>query len=288
MDPIPAPMPQPSKRRRVARVVLNVFRSIDRDHLPIASAGVAFFLLLGIFPGLAALFSVYSWLADPSEIERQLQQESGVLPHEVHLILLNQVKLACTGKTASWGAFLGLLFAFWAGSRAIKGLIQGLNIVFHQSEKRGFLSLQIASIVLTFTLIMVIAAALSLIAIIPALIAMLPGDKYTLGLFTLLRWPVLLTIIMFLLAVLYRFGPSNRDPKWKWISPGAVSATFFWLVTSALFSYYVDHFGFYLNTYSSLGTIAIFMLWLYLTAFFILLGAEIDEAIRQDGEGRQN
>ncbi len=282
MESSSTPAPQPPKWRRCWGVAVKVIQSIDRDHLPIASAGVAFFLLLGIFPGLAALFSVYSWLVDPSEIERQLQDETGILPHEVHLILLNQVKLACTGKTASWGTFLGLLFALWAGSRAMKGLIQGLNVVFHQFEKRGFLSLQIASVVLTIILIAVIVAALFLIAIIPVLIAMLPGDEYMLGLFALLRWPILLTIIIFLLAVLYRFGPSRRNPEWKWISPGAIVATFFWLVTSALFSYYVDNLGFYLNTYSSLGTIAIFMLWLYLTAFFILLGAEIDEAMKEE------
>lgn len=281
MDPSSSSAQPPARWQRLLGVVVEVFRSVDRDHLPIASAGVAFFLMLGVFPGLAALFSVYSWLADPLEIERQLRAESGILPHEVHLILLNQVKLACSTKAAGWGAFLGLMFALWAGSRAMKGLIQGLNVVSHQSEKRGFLSLQIASIVLTITLILVIATALFLIAIIPVFIAMLPGDEYTLGLFALLRWPILLSIIMFLLAVLYRFGPSKRDPKWKWISPGAISATFFWLITSALFSYYVDHFGFYLNTYSSLGAIAIFMLWLYLTAFFILLGAEIDEAMRK-------
>jgi len=282
MDQPSSPAQQPDRWQRLLGIIVKVFRSINRDHLPIASAGVAFFLMLGVFPGLAALFSVYSWMADPVEIERQLRDESGILPHEVHLILLNQVKLACNAKAAGWGAFLGLMFAFWAGSRAMKGLIQGLNVVFHQSEKRGFFSLQIASIVLTITLILVIAAALFLIAIIPAFIAMLPGDEYTSGLFSLLRWPILLTIIMFLLAVLYRFGPSKRDPKWKWISPGAISATLFWLITSALFSYYVDHLGFYLNTYSSLGAIAIFMLWLYLTAFFILLGAEIDEAMRKE------
>lgn len=283
MDQPSLPALEPPRWQRWLRFLIKIYHAIDRDHLPIASAGVAFFLMLGIFPGLAALFSIYGWLADPSEIERQLQTESGILPYEVHQILLNQVKLiAGDGEVAGWGAILGLAFALWAGSRAMKGLIQGLNIVFRQSEKRGFLSLHIASLILTFALIAVMSSALFLIAIIPVFIAMLPGDKYTLEIFALLRWPFLLAIIICLLALLYRYGPSRNKPTWKWISPGAVSVTFIWLTASALFSYYVGNFSFYLNTYSSLGAIAILMLWLYLTAFLVLLGAEIDEALRKE------
>jgi membrane protein len=283
MDQPSMPALQAPRWQRWPRFLIKIIKAIDRDHLPIASAGVAFFLMLGIFPGLAALFSIYGWLADPMEIERQLQTESGILPYEVHQILLNQVKLiAGDGKTAGWGALLGFTFALWAGSRAMKGLIQGLNIVFRQSEKRGFLNLQIASLVLTLALIIVISSALFLIAIIPALFAMLPGDEYTLGIFAMLRWPFLLTVIIALLALLYRFGPSRHQPTWEWISPGAVAVTLIWLAASALFSYYVGNFSFYLNTYSSLGAIAILMLWLYLTAFLILLGAEIDEALRKE------
>ncbi len=283
MDQPSLPALQPPRWQRWLHFLIKIIKAIDRDHLPIASAGVAFFLMLGIFPGIAALYSIYGWLADPMEIERQLQAESGILPFEVHQILLNQVKLiAGDEETAGWGTVLGLTFALWAGSRAMKGLIQGLNIVYRQSEKRGFLNLQIASLVLTLSLIIVISSALFLIAIIPVFIAMLPGDKYTLGIFALLRWPFLLTIIICLLALVYRFGPSRHQPTWKWISPGAIAVTFLWLIESALFSYYVGNFSFYLNTYSTLGTIAVLMLWLYLTAFLILLGAEIDEALRKE------
>ncbi len=283
MDQPSLPTLEPPRWRRWLSFLIKIYKAIDRDHLPIASAGVAFFLMLGIFPGLAALFSIYGWLSDPSEIERQLQTESGILPYEVHKILFNQVKIiAEDGEVASWGAILGLAFAIWACSRAVKGLIQGLNIVFRQSEKRGFISLQIASLVLTFALIAVMSSALFLIAIIPVFIAMLPGDEYTLQIFALLRWPFLLTIIICLLALLYRYGPSRNKPTWKWISPGAVAVTFIWLTASALFSYYVGNFNIYLSTYSSLGAIAILMLWLYLTAFLILLGAEIDEALRKE------
>ncbi|MES2982132.1 MAG: YihY/virulence factor BrkB family protein [Verrucomicrobiota bacterium] len=274
---------EPPRWRGWLAFLIKIYKAVERDHLPIASAGVAFFLMLGIFPGLAALISIYSWLADPMEIERQLQTESGILPYEVHQILLNQMRLISgDGSTASWGTILGLVFALWAGSRAMKGLIQGLNIVFRQSEKREFISLHIASLVLTFALIAVVSSALFLIAIIPVYIAMLPGDKYTLEIFALLRWPFLLAIVICLLALLYRFGPSRNKPTWKWISPGAVSVTFIWLTASALFSHYVENFKFYLSTYSSLGAIAILMLWLYLTAFLVLLGAEIDEALRKE------
>lgn len=109
---------------------------------------------------------------------------------------------------------------------------------------------------------------------------MLPGEEFTLGIFSLLRWPILLGIVIFLLALVYRFGPSRNRFTFKWISPGAVAATMLWLGASALFSYYVSNFGSYHSTYGSLGAVAILMIWLYLTAFLILLGAEIDETLR--------
>jgi membrane protein len=284
MDQPSSPAPQPSRCSRWLGFLRKVSKAIDRDHLPIAAAGVAFFLMLGIFPGLAALFSVYGWLSDPIEIERQLQDESGVLPHEVHQIMLSQLQMvAGDNKTAGLGTILSLIFAIWAGSYAMRGLIQGLNIVFRQSEKRKFISLQVASLVLTILLLLVISSAIFLIAIIPVYVRMLPGDEYSLKILALLRWPFLLTIIMFMLALIYRFGPSNHQAAWKWISPGAIVATLFWLVASAVFSYYVGNYKFYLSTYSSLGAIVILMLWLYITAFLILLGAEIDEALRKEG-----
>lgn len=261
--------------------IVKLKEGMDRDHLPIVAAGVAFFLMLGIFPSLAALFSIYSWLADPMEIERQLGTESAILPTEVREILLSQIRRV-TGddKSAGWGAILSIALALWVGSRAMKGLIQGLNIVFSQSEKRGFIGLQVASLSLTLALIAMVASALLLIAGVPVMISILPGKDYILSLFSILRWPVLLVLVTFLLALVYRFGPSRNRATLRWVSPGAVAATLLWLVASALFSYYVGNFGSYHSTYGSLGAVAILMLWLYLTAFLILLGAEIDETRR--------
>ena len=283
MDQPLTPALKPPRWRCWLDFLIKVGKAIDRDHLPIVAAGVAFFLMLGIFPSLAALFSIYSWLSDPMEIQRQLQGESGILPNEVHQMLLSQVRMiAGDDKTAGLGAIIGLLFAIWAGSYAMSGLIQGLNIVFRQSEKRNFFSLQIASLILTVLLLAVISCAIFLIAIIPVFVHMLPGDEYAQKFLTLLRWPFLLAIIMFLLALIYRFGPTSHKTTWKWISPGAVVVTLAWLIASAAFSYYVENFKFYLSTYSTLGAIVILMLWLYITAFLILLGAEIDEALRQE------
>ncbi len=283
MDQPSIPALKPPRWRRWLDFLIKVGKAIDHDHLPIVAAGVAFFLMLGIFPSLAALFSIYSWLSDPMEIQRQLQGESDILPNEVNQMLLSQVRMiAGDDKTAGLGTIIGLLFAIWAGSYAMSGLIQGLNIVFRQSEKRNFFSLQIASLILTVLLLAVISCAIFLIAIIPVFVHMLPGDEYALKFFTLLRWPFLLAIIMFLLALIYRFGPTSHETTWKWISPGAVVVTLAWLIASAAFSYYVENFKFYLSTYSTLGAIVILMLWLYITAFLILLGAEIDEALRKE------
>lgn len=289
MPPTSTSSPGPPAWRRALDFLIRIKDGVERDHLPIAAGGVAFFLMLGIFPGLAALFSIYSWLSDPAEIEHQLELGSGILPAEVHQILHAQMQRIAGNETnAGWGAVLGIALALWAGSRAMKGLIQGLNIVFSQSEKRGFLGLQIASLVLTLVLIAVVSAALMLIAVVPVMITMLPGEKVTLEIFSLLRWPILLTIVVFLLALVYRFGPSRNRSSLKWTSPGAIVATLLWLAASALFSYYVGNFGSYHSMYGSLGAVAILMIWLYLTAFLILLGAEIDETIRHHKPPRED
>ncbi len=273
--------------RRWCDFLRRLKAAVERDHLPITSAGVAFFLLLGIFPGLAGLYSIYGLLADPNQIESRLEAESGILPAEVHEILHAQVG-EISGDlraAAGWGSVLGIAFALWAGSRAMNGLIQGLNIVFSEAEKRGFISLQVASMVLTLAFVAVIICALLLIAVLPAAALLLPGDRIVPGTISLLRWPFLLAIVISLLALVYRFGPSRNKSASRWISPGAITVTLLWLAASALFSYYVDNFGAYDVTYGSLGAVAILMLWLYLTAFLILLGAEIDETLRHSGAG---
>lgn len=252
-------------------------RQIDGDHLTLVSAGVAFFLLLGLFPGLAAIISMYGWLADPATVGSHIDQLSSMLPREAAAIIRDQVKQLASAETAAgWGAIIGLVLAVWAGSKAMKGMVEALNIAYNERESRGFIKQQFVYLSLTFISVVAGLFAILLIAVVPVVVNYLPLPEWGKQVLIWLRWPVLLFLGMTLITTIYRYGPSRRMAKWRWVSWGAGAATILWLITSALFSLYVSNFGNYNEVYGSLGAVVILMMWLYLTAFLVLMGAEID------------
>lgn len=248
-----------------------------RDHVTIVAGGVAFFTLLGIVPGLAAVISIYAWIADPAQVQEQFAAMRGVVPEEAYQLLNDQMKsIASSSTAAGWGAVLGVLLSIWGGSKAMKALIEGLNIMYDEEERRGFIKLNIYALLLTLAAAVGVIVAVGLIAVLPAVI-----DKFGLGesaemVVTALRWPLLLVFFMTALSVLYRFAPSRDEPQWKWVSWGAVGATALWLAGSGLFSLYVTYFDSYNKTYGSLGAVVILLMWFYLSAYAILLGAELN------------
>ncbi len=272
-----ATAPQEIPARGWKDVAKRTVGQIQGDHLPLISAGVAFFFLLGLFPALAAIISIYGWVADPATVAGHLEELSKVLPGQAAEIIHNQAtQLSGDSGGAGWGAVIGVLLALWAGSKAMKGMVQALNIAYNEDEKRGLVRKQ--AVYLTLTLAAVVAGLLSisLIAILPAIVNFLPLPETGKQALVWLRWPVLLLLAMTGVASIYRYGPSREKPQWKWVSWGAGLATVLWLIASALFSLYVTKFGNFNETYGSLGAVVILMMWLYLTAFLILMGAEVD------------
>jgi membrane protein len=270
-----------SPRQIPARGWLEVLKrtaaEINRDHLPLISAGVGFFFLLGLFPALAAMISIYGWLADPATVTAHLNQLAGVLPLEAAAIITSQAeKLVAQDSAVGWGAIVGVFLALWAGSKAMKGMVEALNIAYQQDETRGLIKKQAVFLGLTFLAVVVGVISIILIAVAPAIVGFLPLPDWGKQIIVWLRWPVLLILGMTAIAAIYRYGPSRRQAEWRWISWGAAAATLLWLAASALFSLYVTSFGNLNETYGSLGAVIVLMLWLYLTAFFILMGAELD------------
>jgi membrane protein len=258
-------------------VLKRTAAEINHDHLPLISAGVGFFFLLGLFPALAAVVSIYGWLADPATVTGHLAQLAQVLPAEAAAIIGSQAeKLAARPSSAGWGALLGVFLALWAGSKAMKGMVDALNIAYKQDEARGLIKKQATYLGLTFLAVLAGVLSILLIAVAPVVVGFLPLPEWGRQAVVWLRWPVLLMLGMTAIAAIYRYGPSRRQAKWRWISWGAAAATLLWLAASALFSLYVSSFGNFNETYGSLGAVIVLMLWLYLTAFFILMGAELD------------
>jgi membrane protein len=248
------------------------------DHVSMIAASVAFYGLLAMFPAIAAMISIWGLLFDRQQIVQQIESVSGALPQDAAFIVNEQAQAVAGGASTgvTWAAIAGILLALYSASKGIKAMIEGLNIVYDEDEKRGFVKLTLVTLILTVGLITMMIVALGLIALAPALLGNLAlGEVFEIVL-TYARWPLLLVVALIGLAILYRYAPSREVPQWQWVSPGAVIATVLWLIGSIAFSIYVRNFGSYNETYGSIGAVVILLMWFWLSAFIVLLGAELN------------
>ena len=255
-------------------VLARTLAESKSDQLSLLAAGVAFFGLLALVPGLFALVSVYGLVADPSDVARHVQDLLGTAPAEVRDFVEQQLE-SVTGtdqSAAGVGAVLGVLLALWSASSGMKHMIDALNAAYDEDEGRGFVKVRALSLVLTVGAVLFVLVAVGVITVVPAVVD---------GPLALLRWPVLGAAFVGAIAVLYRYAPSRDEPEWRWTTPGALVATALWLAASGLFSIYVGSFGSYNETYGSLGGVVVVMLWLFLTSAVVLFGAELDAELER-------
>jgi membrane protein len=270
--------PQDLSRPGWRDVLLRTKDELSADHVSIVAAGVAFFALLAIFPAIAALISIAGLVMDPGAVQSQLEALAGVLPPNAAQILQGQARQVAQGAGAGLGLGVaaGIGLSLYSASRGIKVLIEGMNIAYDEDESRGFLALNATALVMTVFLILGVLIAVAGIVVAPALLGSLGLPPNVQTLLAYGRWLVLIILTMFALAVIYRYGPSREQPRWQWVSVGAVTATVIWLLGSAAFSIYVRNFGNYNETYGALGGVIILLIWLWLSAFIVLLGAELN------------
>jgi membrane protein len=278
----PRDIPRPGWRD----IALRVKEETTRDNLSIIAAGVAFYAMLAIFPALAALVSIYGLVADPAQVSQHMASIGQVLPEQAYQILDQQLSSVAgsAGGALTIGAIGGLLLALWSAARGMKAMLLALDITYDEEEKRGFLRFNALALLLTLGAVLFILLALALIAILPAILGQLGLPETVQTLLVWLRWPLLGLLVILGVAVLYRFGPDRDQPRWRWVSLGAVLATVLWLVVSALFSWYVSNFGSYQETYGAMGAVVILLMWFYITAYAILLGAEINAEMEHQTE----
>ena len=256
------------------------------DHVSMIAASIAFYGLLAIFPAIAAMISIWGLLFDPQQIAQQIESVSGALPEDAAGIVNDQAQAVAggAGTGVSIAAVIGILLALYSASKGIQAMVEGLNIVYDEDEKRGFVKLTLVTLILTVGLIAMMIVALGLIAVLPALLGNLGLGEVLRVVLTYARWPLLLVVALIGLAILYRYAPSRETAQWQWVSPGAVLATVLWLIGSIVFSIYVRNFGSYNETYGSIGAVIILLMWLWLSAFIVLLGAEVNCEIERQTE----
>ena len=263
-------------------ILLRTKDEIAKDNLSIVAAGVAFYGFVAFVPALGATISVYALVNDPASVQQHLDVLARVIPGEAMPLIEEQVqRLSSAESAAGWGAIVSFAVALFGSSAAVKALIQGLNVAYDEEEKRGFIKLQLVGVALALCAVVGAVVALGLLAVAPALAEWMHFSAGAQTLVTWLRWPLLAGAFMTALAVLYRFGPSRHEPQWKWLSGGAATATGLWIAGSAVFSLYVSTLGNYEKTYGSLGALVVFLFWLFLSAFTVLVGAELNSEMER-------
>lgn len=274
--------------RHWRRLPRRVFAQINNDRLTLTAAGIAFYALLAIFPGIAVVVSLWGLIADPLAISQQIERFSPVLPSDVVLALRAQaIEVASSDDRAvSAALLLSLAITVFSASRATKAIMQALNIVYDEKETRNFLIFNAQALAMTFAVAVGFVTALAAIAVVPVFLNFVGLGSILEPIIGYVRWPILFVGAWFGIAALYKFAPARESPQWQWVSPGAGAAVVLWLITSVLFSVYVQNFANYNETYGSIGAVVVLMMWFWVSAFVFLVGAEIDSEIEQQAHMR--
>ncbi len=260
------------------QVVKRGWKEASEDQVPLLGAGVAFFGFLALFPALAAFTLIYGLVADPATIASQTQTLAASLPPEARTLLVGQLDQLASAPQQSlgWGLVLAIVLALWSASGGVGNLITAVNIAYDEEKKRGFVKDKLLALGVTVGAVIFMALIVALMAGVPVVLGFLDVNGPLRWVIEVVRWVLLAGLVMLALAVLYRVAPDRDAPKFRWVSAGAVVATILWLVASAAFSLYVTYFGNYAKTYGALAGVVLMMLWLWLTSYAILLGAEIN------------
>jgi membrane protein len=260
-------------------------KEASADQVPLLGAGVAFYAFLALFPALAAVVGLYGLFADPQTVAQQVGQFAQSVPGPARSLITDQLQ-RLSSRASSTGVGIGvivsLLLAFWSASGGVNNLILAINAAYDEERRRSFIKQRGLALIFTVGAIIFMAVALGLVAVLPAVLQAVLGDSPVLRfILQALRWVLLVVVLFVALSILYRVAPVRRAPKMRWVSVGSMVAVVLWLIASIGFSIYVSTFGNYAKTYGVLAGIVVLLLWLWMTSFAILLGAEINAEAEQ-------
>jgi membrane protein len=260
------------------QVTRRAFKESSADNVGILAGGIAYAAFLALFPALIAGISLFGLVADPATIAQQAEGVLAALPETAQPLLRDQiVALTQTPSGAlSFSLVVSILLALWSASAGTSSLMTGINIAYDEQESRNFLKLRGTALLLTLGAIVFMLLALALVAVVPALLNALQLGTFINVIVQIVRWALLVVLVVVALAVVYRMAPDRDAPQFKWTSIGALVAAALWVLASLGFSFYVNNFGSYNKTYGALAGVVVLLLWLYLTSYIILLGAEIN------------
>lgn len=262
-------------------ILWRTYERSNDDRLLATAAGVVFFGLLAVFPAVTALVSSYGLFADPATIGANLQTLALMLPEGSFQIVQDQIaRVLDKGSTAlGWTFLFGLTLAVWSANAGVKAVIDALNVVYEEREKRSFFGLNLLSLAFTIGGIAALLLMVSAVVAFPLALDHLglpPDGRLTVS---LARWPLMFAVLLTALGFLYRFGPSRRAARWEWLGIGTLVAALLWIAGSSALSWYLANFGNYNATYGSLGAAIGLMMWMWMSAIIVLFGAELNSEI---------
>jgi membrane protein len=256
-------------------------------NIPLLAAGVAFWAMLSIFPALLALIALYGLVADPQDVADQVGNALGAVSSDTKKVITDQLKEVAVGREQALG--IGLIVSvavlLWSASSGMQNLMQAITTAYEQKETRGFVKLRATAVALTLGGILFGILVLAAIGVVPAVVDRVVPDGPLKVVILVAEAVVFFALVVGVLTVLYRFAPANKPSGLRWSSPGAILAALLWTVGTVAFAFYVQNFSSYGNTYGALAGVVIFMLWLYLSAFVVLLGALINAEAERGMKG---
>lgn len=259
-------------------ITLRVVKDLSRDNVSLISGGLAMYALLAVFPALAALLSFYGLIFSPADVIRQMSSFAGVLPPGVWELFNTELQDVAQREshTLTMAAVVAGLIALSSARSGMASLMQATNIAYREREKRGFIHQMLVSVAFTLGAVMGFVMMLLLGVAVPLAFDVFGTQSWVQNVIDVLRWLLLWGFAVLGLAFVYRFAPARERARWQWVTWGSVVASTLWLIGSVLFAFYVREFGSYARTYGALGGVVVLLMWFYLSAFFVVLGAEIN------------
>jgi membrane protein len=263
-------------------VAVRTWKESSKDNVGLVAAGVAFYGFLALVPLLGAIVITYGFMAEPQTVVSHFQALTKVLPAQV-AELIGEMLLGAvqsSGEKKGLGLLLALAIALWGAKNAAGSIITALNIAYEEEEKRGFLKVTLIALAMTLGAVVVVLLAIGATTLLGALHHIFPETgPVAIILWKVVSYALLAVAAAAAVATLYRYAPSREKARWSWITPGSLFAAIAWLLLTLGFGFYVTNFGNYDKTYGSLGAIVVLLTWMYLSAYVLLFGAELNSEL---------
>jgi membrane protein len=266
-------------------VLVRTWKEAGDDNVGFLAAGVAFYAFLAFVPLLASVVLVYGLAADPQTVAEHIGKLFATLPRDAAALIADQLKSLTSSPQSSkgFGLAIALGLAIYGASKGASGVVTSLNIAYELKETRSFIKTTALALAMTVGGLLVLILAIGAISATAAIEHILPFSSPVVHfLFQALFWAVALAAVAAGLAAVYRFAPNRPEAPWVWVSPGSAVATLLWLLGTVGFGLYVSHFGSYNKTYGSLGGVVVFLTWLYLSAYILIMGGELNSELERE------